>query len=111
MRRNYPHMPPPAGPYAHAVKYGGLLFVSGITAYGSLSEGGPLAYQAEYILEQLAGIAEAVPRRFSAATEQIAILHWVETIFNRHTLLSGVCAHISGSRRLFSNYGLFFCLR
>ena len=44
---------------------------------------------------------EPVPRRFSALIGQSAILHWVETIFNRHTLLSGVCAHIAGSRRLF----------
>jgi hypothetical protein len=43
----------------------------------------------------------ACPTKISALIGQSAILHWVETIFNRHTLLSGVCAHIAGRRRLF----------
>ena len=56
---------------------------------------------AGFTLSEIAARVEPVPRRFSALIGQSAILHWVETIFNRHTLLSGVCAHIAGSRRLF----------
>ncbi|EFL49470.1 Endoribonuclease L-PSP [Solidesulfovibrio fructosivorans JJ]] len=56
-RKNYPGLPQPVGPYVHAVKYGGLLFLSGITAFGTPGIGQGIAGQAEAIFSQIAAIA------------------------------------------------------
>lgn len=56
-RKNYATLTPPAGPYVHAVKHGGVLHVSGLTAFGSAAQGASMAAQAEAILRQLASIA------------------------------------------------------
>lgn len=58
-RKNYAHLPTPVGPYVHAVKCNGLLFVSGLSAFGSPAQRRGIAEQAEAIFEQLASIAAA----------------------------------------------------
>jgi 2-iminobutanoate/2-iminopropanoate deaminase len=58
-RKNYLHLAAPVGPYVHAVKYNGLLFVSGLSAFGSPSQTGSVAEQAEEIFTQLESIAAA----------------------------------------------------
>ncbi|HEY6881776.1 MAG TPA: Rid family hydrolase [Polyangiales bacterium] len=56
-RKNYPALALPAGPYAHAVEHNGLLYVSGLTAFGTLAQARGLAEQAEAAFAQLATIA------------------------------------------------------
>lgn len=58
-RKNYPHLEKPVGPYVHAVKYNGLLFLSGLTAFGSSAQKGSLPEQADVIYSTLASIAAA----------------------------------------------------
>jgi 2-iminobutanoate/2-iminopropanoate deaminase len=56
-RRNYANVPPPVGLYVHAVRSGGHLFVSGITAFGSPAENDGTAEQLDYVYSELAKIA------------------------------------------------------
>lgn len=57
-RKNYLQLGHPVGPYVHAVKYNGLLFLSGLTAFGSSSQGQSLVKQAENIFQQVKYIAD-----------------------------------------------------
>ena len=56
-RKNYPELGDVAGPYVHAVRYEKMLYVSGLTAYGSSAQTGSIAEQAEAILNQLQIVA------------------------------------------------------
>ena len=58
-RKNYPHLEQPVGPYVHAVKYNGLLFLSGLTAFGSSAQKGSITEQADAIYSTLTSIAVA----------------------------------------------------
>lgn len=58
-RKNYPHLEKPVGPYVHAVKYNGLLFLSGLTAFDSSTQKGSLPEQADVIYSTIASIAAA----------------------------------------------------
>jgi 2-iminobutanoate/2-iminopropanoate deaminase len=57
-RKNYAALGEPVGPYVHATKCNGLLFVSGLTAFGSAAQGKGIAEQAEFIFRQIHHIAE-----------------------------------------------------
>jgi 2-iminobutanoate/2-iminopropanoate deaminase len=52
-RKNYARLGRPVGAYVHAVKHGGLLYVSGLTAFGTPAQGQGLAQQAEAVLGQI----------------------------------------------------------
>jgi 2-iminobutanoate/2-iminopropanoate deaminase len=58
-RINYPGLAQPVGPYVHAVKSNGLLFLSGLTALGSPAQGQGLTEEAEAIFRQIQSIAFA----------------------------------------------------
>ena len=58
VRKNYPHLEEPVGPYVHAVKHNGFLFLSGITAFGSSAQNGTIAEQADVVYSTIASIAE-----------------------------------------------------
>jgi 2-iminobutanoate/2-iminopropanoate deaminase len=58
-RKNYPHLDQPVGPYVHAVSHNGLLFLSGITAFGTPAQNQDLALQAKAIFDQIKSILEA----------------------------------------------------
>jgi 2-iminobutanoate/2-iminopropanoate deaminase len=55
-RKNYPHLDAPVGPYVHAVSYGGLLFLSGLTAFNTPAQDQNLAAQAETVFDQIRSI-------------------------------------------------------
>lgn len=65
-RKNYPHLAQPVGPYVHAVKHNGFLFLSGLTAFGSSAQGRGVAEQADAIFAQITSIAEAERSSLSA---------------------------------------------
>lgn len=52
-RKLYKSLSAPVGPYSHAVQYNGLLFLSGLTAYGTSAQYGSIAEQADVILQQI----------------------------------------------------------
>lgn len=56
-RKNYPQLDAPVGAYVHAVKCNGLLFISGLTAFGSAAQGHGIAEEADVILNCMAKIA------------------------------------------------------
>lgn len=56
-RRIYDDLPPPVGPYVHAVRCAPFLFVSGLTAFGSAAEQGDAAEQLDFVYTQLARLA------------------------------------------------------
>ncbi|WNN45302.1 RidA family protein [Winslowiella toletana] len=56
-RKNYPQLGHVVGPYVHAVKYQSVLYVSGLTAYGSEAQHHGIAAQAQEIFDQLNIIA------------------------------------------------------
>lgn len=58
-RKNYHQLGKPVGPYVHAVKHGGFLFTSGLTAFGTESQGKSVDRQAASIFQQLKHIASA----------------------------------------------------
>ena len=58
-RKNYEFLGPPVGPYSHAVKHGTVLYLSGLTAYGTEAQGKGMAEQARAIFSQLGEIAKA----------------------------------------------------
>ena len=58
-RKNYPQLGDVKAPYVHAVKHGGTLYVSGLTAFGTAAQKGSISEQAEAIFTQLHQIAEA----------------------------------------------------
>jgi 2-iminobutanoate/2-iminopropanoate deaminase len=58
-RKNYSHLAQPVGPYVHAVKSAGLIFLSGLTAFGTPAQGQSLAKQTSAIFEQIKSVAEA----------------------------------------------------
>ena len=58
-RKNYPALGDPVGPYVHAVKHNGFLFLSGLTAFGSPAQKGGISEQAEAIFARIASIAQA----------------------------------------------------
>ncbi|XXJ18442.1 RidA family protein [Desulfovibrio caledoniensis] len=58
-RTNIPELPAPAGPYVHAVRHGDTLYMSGLTAFGSDAESGPIEEQAREIFRQMGLIASA----------------------------------------------------
>lgn len=52
-----PTLPPPVGPYVHAVRHGDSLYLSGLTAHGSTAAHGPLEDQVDAIFAQIDAIA------------------------------------------------------
>jgi len=58
-RKNYPMLPQPVGAYVHAVSYQGLLYLSGLTAFGTAAQTGDLVEQAEAIFGQMRDILRA----------------------------------------------------
>jgi 2-iminobutanoate/2-iminopropanoate deaminase len=57
-RKNYPSLPSPAGPYVHAVKANGVLFLSGITAFGLPAQKGSISEQLDAVYGQIEQIAK-----------------------------------------------------
>ncbi|MCG9680932.1 RidA family protein [Vibrio sp. Isolate24] len=55
-RVNYEGLPQIAGPYVHAMKYNKMLFVSGLTAYGTDSQSLDMLAQSKEILGQISEI-------------------------------------------------------
>lgn len=58
-RKNYPDLPPPAGPYSIAVRHGKTLYLSGMTAFGSEAQGKGMLEQAEAIFDQMERVTQA----------------------------------------------------
>lgn len=56
IRRNYNHLEAPAGPYVHTVKYNGLLFLSGLTAWNTPEQKLEPERQVSRILKNIEGI-------------------------------------------------------
>jgi len=56
-RKNYACLGAPVGPYVHGVRHGGLLFLSGLTAYGTAAQTRGLSEQADAIFEQISLVA------------------------------------------------------
>jgi 2-iminobutanoate/2-iminopropanoate deaminase len=58
-RKNYPHLAQPVGPYVHAERHNGLLFLTGLTVLGSSAQGRSIAEQMDAICKSIAGIARS----------------------------------------------------
>lgn len=58
-RKNYETLAPPGGPFSHAVRHGNVLYLSGITAYGTTAQGKSMAEQAQEIWVKIGAIARA----------------------------------------------------
>lgn len=61
-RRHYDALPSARGPYIHAVRHGGTLYVSGLTALDTAAQGGDLGAQTRAILGQFKEILAAERR-------------------------------------------------
>ncbi|QIR07673.1 RidA family protein [Salinivibrio costicola] len=61
-RINYEGLPQIAGPYVHAVKHDKTLYISGLTAYGTVAQSSDLVAQSKEILGQIAAILECEQR-------------------------------------------------
>ena len=58
-RKEYPDIAPAGPTYSRAVKAGNMLFISGCTARGTDSQGGPMMEQLDVTLGRLVGVAAA----------------------------------------------------
>ncbi len=58
-RKNYAKLGPVGGPFSHAVKHGNVLYISGMTAYGTEAQGKSMAEQAKAIWAKIGTIAQA----------------------------------------------------
>jgi 2-iminobutanoate/2-iminopropanoate deaminase len=58
-RKNYPQLAEPVGAYVHTVSHNGLLYLSGLTAFGTSVQKGDLAQQAEAVFNQIQSILSA----------------------------------------------------
>ena len=56
-RINYQELDEPVGPYVHAVKHNGVLYLSGLTAFGTPAQDGNCGEQARAIFDQIEKIA------------------------------------------------------
>ncbi|MCG9651029.1 RidA family protein [Vibrio brasiliensis] len=61
-RMSYPNLPQIAGPYVHATKHNGTLYISGLTAYGTDAQPLDMAAQAKEVLNQIAQVVEQEKR-------------------------------------------------
>jgi 2-iminobutanoate/2-iminopropanoate deaminase len=57
-RKNYKCLGEPVGPYVHAVKHNGVLYLSGLTAYGTEAQSGEIDEQARAIFGQIERICK-----------------------------------------------------
>lgn len=65
-RKNYDCLDGPFGPYVHAVKHNGVLYLSGLTAYGTEAQSGEIDEQARAIFEQINRICKEEGRDLSS---------------------------------------------
>ncbi|MEQ1961591.1 RidA family protein [Xenorhabdus khoisanae] len=65
IRINYDNLPQVKGPYVHATKYYGLLYVSGLTAFGTEAQSHDAVSQTRTILQQITSILEQEKRHKS----------------------------------------------
>ncbi len=59
IRKNYEKLQTPVGPYVHATSHNGVLYTSGMTAYGTTADNGTVSEQALEIFHQLNIILQA----------------------------------------------------
>ena len=59
IRKNYPNLPAPSGPYSIVVRHNNTLYLSGITAFGTPAQDKGMAEQAKAIFEQIKQITQA----------------------------------------------------
>lgn len=65
-RKNYPELGEVKAPYVHAVKYENTLYISGLTAFGTLAQRSGIAEQAEEIFSQIRKVVSAERTDFSS---------------------------------------------
>ena len=76
-RNNYKELGLPVGPYVHCVKHNSLLYLSGLTAYGTDAQEGSLEEQTRSIFDQISLIAT---REGSSLANLISVLIHVTDI-------------------------------
>lgn len=66
IRTNYPDMDLPAGPYVHSVRLENLLYISGLTAFGSEKQQGNISDQIHAIMEKIGTILQNEGETFAS---------------------------------------------
>ncbi|WP_434585400.1 RidA family protein [Klebsiella sp. R390] len=66
IRKNYPELGEVKAPYAHSVRHGDTLYISGLTAFGTPAQQSGIAEQAEEIFCQIRKIVTAEGADFSS---------------------------------------------
>lgn len=66
VRTNYPELGEIKAPYVHSVKHGNTLYISGLTAFGTVAQHKGIAHQAEEIFSQIRKIISVEGADFSA---------------------------------------------
>lgn len=108
VRKNYPELGEVKAPYVHSVKHGNLLYISGLTAFGTAAQNEGIAQQAEEIFRQIRKILSAESTDFSALIKvTIFITSFAEIDALREVLYRNYGDHLPASSlvevsRLFS---------
>ncbi|KHJ66659.1 endoribonuclease L-PSP [Pantoea rodasii] len=108
VRKNYPELGEVKAPYVHSVKHGNLLYISGLTAFGTAAQNEGIAQQAEEIFRQIRKIISAEGTDFSALIKvTIFITSFTEIDALREVLFRNYGDHLPASSlvevsRLFS---------
>lgn len=66
IRKNYSELGDVKAPYVHSVKHGNTLYISGLTAFGTVAQHEGIAEQAEEIFSQIKKIVSVEGTDFSA---------------------------------------------
>jgi 2-iminobutanoate/2-iminopropanoate deaminase len=97
-RNNYPTLGAPVGPYVHGVRFGDLLFLSGLTAHGTAAQTQGIAAQAEATLRRIEAVALAEGATLSALLKVTLYVTTLEHIAElRATLQRIYGAHLPAS--------------
>lgn len=108
VRKNYPELGEVKAPYVHSVKHGNLLYISGLTAFGTAAQNEGIAQQAEEIFRKIRKIISAEGTDFSALIKvTIFITSFTEIDALREVLFRNYGDHLPASSlvevsRLFS---------
>jgi 2-iminobutanoate/2-iminopropanoate deaminase len=106
-RKNYPQLAPPIGPYVHAVKHNGLLYVSGLTAFGTLSQARGMAEQADAVFSQLVTIANSEGTSLASLLKVTMFVTSFEGLDELRAVLAQLYGHALPASTLVQVAGLF----
>lgn len=87
-RLQFPQLPPPVGPYAHGVRHGRTLYLSGLTAMGTAAQHAAAGEQARTVLAQIGHVLDRQGLDWSALLKVTVFVTEAESLLEVRAALS-----------------------